>query len=391
MDRLRLKPREDRRLRAGHLWVYSNEIDTAATPLSAFAPGDLCRIEDARGKPLGTGYVHPRNLLCARLLTGRADAAIDVDWFLRRLRPALALRRRIYREPYYRLVHGEGDGLPGLVVDRYGELLVVQIATAGMERLKPLLIEALQTLLDPAGIWIRNDGGARQAEGLPSYVEAVGEPPAVVELIESGVRFAASLESGQKTGWFFDQRDNRDRCLRYMPGQRVLDVFCYAGGWAVRAAAAGARDVAAVDASASALEAARDNARRNGLALETYHGDALALLKRLHAEGRSFDVVVVDPPALIKRRKDLDAGLGHYAALNRAAMQLLDGDGLLVSCSCSFHLSAEQLQRLLLREARGLGRRLQLLEALAQGADHPVHPAIEETRYLKGFVAHLGR
>lgn len=384
-----LKPREERRLRAGHLWIYSNEVDTAKTPLSGFEPGDLCRVEDARGRPLGTAYVQPRNLICARLLSHRADVVIDKRWLLRRLMSALNLRERLYDAPYYRLVHGEGDGLPGLVVDRYGDVLVVQIATAGMEGLKSLIIDALCELLQPRGVWIRNDGAAREAEGLPRYVEAVGAPPASVELLESGVRFSTSLESGQKTGWFYDQRDNRDRCLRYMAGQRVLDVFCYAGGWAVRAAAAGATEVAAIDASAPALAAVAANAAANAVSVECRQGDALEQLKSLQAQGRRFDLVVVDPPALIKRRKDFDAGLGHYAALNRAAMQLLAEDGILIACSCSFHLDAEHLQRVLLRESRGLGRRLQLLDTLEQSADHPVHPAIPETRYLKGFVARL--
>ena len=386
---LRLKPREDRRLRAGHLWVYSNEIDTTATPLSAFAPGDLCRLEDARGKSLGLAYVHPKNLLCARLLSSRSDRPVDTDWFIRRLRSALALRDRLYPEPYYRLVHGEGDGLPGVVVDRYGDVLVVQIGTVGMERFKSEIVDALTAVLQPRGIWLRNDGVAREAEGLPLYVEAAGDPPPEVELLESGVRFGTALDSGQKTGWFYDQRDNRDRFMRYVSGQRVLDVFCYAGGWGVRAAVGGASQVAAIDSSEPALAAVRANAQTNGVVVETMQGDALERLKRLHAEGLEFDVVVVDPPALVKRRKDFDAGFGHYAALNRAAMQLLPADGILVSCSCSFHLDEAQLQRVLLRESRGLGRRLQLLETLAQGADHPVHPAMPETRYLKGFIAHV--
>ena len=389
LPELRLKPREERRLRAGHLWVYSNEVDIARTPLAGVAPGSLCRIVDARGKPLGTGYVNPRTLLCARLLTGNADAAIDADWLARRVQSALALRQRLYGAPYYRLVFGESDGLPGLVVDRYGDVLVAQIGTAGMERLKDAVVEALQAVLSPRGIYLNNTMPVRELEGLPSYAQAVGEVPDPVEIDEGGARFAVSLTAGQKTGWFFDQRDNRDALARYVPGRSVLDVFSYVGGWAVRALKAGAASAAAVDSSAPALEGARGNAALNGVTLETIQGEALETLRALRQQNRRFDVVVVDPPALIKRKKDLEAGLGHYGALNRAALELVGADGILVSCSCSHPLEMDALQRILLRESRATGRRLSILEQRSQSADHPVHPAIPETRYLKAFFCRV--
>jgi 23S rRNA (cytosine1962-C5)-methyltransferase len=385
---LRLKPREERRLRAGHLWVYSNEVDIEQTPLKAFAPGSLCRIEEARGRPLGIGYVNPNTLLCARLLTGKADARIDADWLARCIESALALRARIYPTPHYRLVYGESDGLPGLVVDRYGDWLAVQLTTAGMEQLKPQVLDALHAVLKPRGVWLRNDAGARELEGLPLYTEAVGEVPESVEIIEGGARFNAPIRAGQKTGWFYDQRDNRERLARYLRGAanvRVLDVFSYVGAWAIRAAGFGAAAVTCVDSSGPALEAAGGNAELNGVELEALQGDALDVMKVLRSEGRQFEMVIVDPPALIKRKKDYDTGVEHYAALNRAALNLLTPDGTLVSCSCSHHLEPETLQRYLLREARHVGRRLQILEQGAQGPDHPVHPAIPETRYLKAF------
>lgn len=386
---LRLNPNAERRLRVGHSWVFSNEVDTARTPLKALKPGDLVSVIDARGKPVGTAYVNPNALIAARVLSSRVDAAIDLDWFTRRLRAALALRESVYPTPHYRLVFGESDGLPGLVVDRYGEVCVVQVATAGMDRLQPLVIEALNAVLQPRGILLRNDGGARALEGLPESVEVIGEVPDDVELIESGVRFSAPIRSGQKTGWFYDQHDNRDRLLRYVRGQRVLDVFSYVGAWGVRAMAAGAASASCVDRSQPALDAVAANAALNGVAVETLRGEALDVLKALRGEGRSFDVVVVDPPALIKRKKDHAAGLEHYAALNRAAMQLLEPGGVLVACSCSFHLEPEELQRVLLREARAQNRQLQILEQGGQGPDHPVHPAIPETRYLKAFYCRV--
>ena len=382
---LRLKAHEERRLRAGHLWVYSNEVDIAQTPLKAFAAGALCRIEEARGKPLGVGYVNPNTLLCARVLSGKGDAKIDADWFVRRIESALALRQRIYPTPHYRLLYGESDGVPGLVVDRYGDLLVAQFTTAGMEALKAPVLEALQAALKPRGMILRNDGAMRELEGLPLYEEIIGEVPDGAEVIESDCRFAAPIRSGQKTGWFYDQRDNRDRLARYVRGGRVLDVFSYVGAWSVRAAKAGAASVTCVDSSEPALQQAHGNAERNGIELEALQGEALDVLKLLRSEGRQFEVVIVDPPALIKRKKDFEAGLEHYATLNRAALNLLTPDGVLVSCSCSHHMDGESLQRVLLRESRRLGRRLQILEQGAQGPDHPVHPAIPETRYLKAF------
>lgn len=386
---LKLKTREDRRLRAGHLWVYSNEIDTATTAAKGVAPGTLCKFVDSRDKPLGVGYVNPTALLCGRLLTGKADAVIDTDWFVRRLQSALALREKLYPTPHYRLVFGDSDGLPGLVVDRYGDVLVVQLTTAGMENLKAIVLEALQRLLKPRGILLRNDTSARELEGLSLYEEVIGDVPETVDLFESGVPFKAPVRGGQKTGWFYDQHANRDRLAPYVKGARVLDVFSYVGGWAVRAAKFGASEVTCVDSSKFALEAAAANARLNGIALETRQGDALDVLKTLRGEGRQFDVVVVDPPALIKRKRDTDAGTEHYAALNRQAMQLLAPDGILISCSCSFHMEAAELQRILLRESRTVGRRLQILEQGGQSPDHPVHPAIVETRYLKAFYCRL--
>lgn len=386
---LRLNPNAERRLRVGHSWVFSNEVDTAKTPLKSFKAGDLANVVDSRGKPVGTAYVNPNSLIAARVLSSRADAAIDLDWLTRRLVSALALREAIYPTPHYRLVYGESDGLPGLVVDRFGDVCVVQSNTAGMDRLQPLVIQALQGLLSPRGILLRNDGGSRSLEGLAESVEAVGEVPDVVDLVESGVRFQAPIRNGQKTGWFFDQHDNRDRFTRYVGGKRVLDVFSYAGAWAVRALAAGATSAACIDSSQPALDAVSANAALNKFEVEALRGDALDRLKALRAEGRTFDVLVVDPPALIKRKKDHDSGVEHYAALNRAAMQLLAPGGVLVSCSCSFHLEDSELQRVLLREARGQNRQLQILEQGGQGPDHPVHPAIVETRYLKAFFCRV--
>ena len=386
---LRLKPHEERRLRAGHLWVYSNEIDIVKTPLGALAAGTLCRLVDSRSKALGLAYVNPHTLLSARLLTSNASAVIDAAWFERRIRSALTLRERLYDKPFYRLVYGESDGLPGLVIDRYGAVCVVQIATAGMEQLKAPMLEGLKLALKPAGILLRNDVGMRETEGLESYVEEIGEVPDTVEIDEAGVRIEVPVKTGQKTGWFYDQRSNRDQLAKYVAGKTVLDVFSYLGGWSLRALAAGAKSAVALDSSASALEGAARNAALNGMTLETIQAKALDTLREMRVHQRKFDVVIVDPPALIKRKKDLEPGSAHYGALNKTAIDVLAPEGILISCSCSHHMEADALQRILLRESRTAGRRLQILAQGGQGPDHPVHPAIPETRYLKAYFCRV--
>jgi len=384
---LRLKKNQDRRLRAGHLWIYSNEVDNDATPLKGFRPGEIAAVENAQGRWQGLAYVNPNSLICARLVTRQRDLAFDQGLIVHRLKVALALRERFFTAPYYRLVFGEGDALPGLIVDRYGDYLVVQITTAGMERQKDAVVDALVKVLRPAGILWRNDGGSRDLEGLDRYVEtAHGEIPTDCPVDEGGCRFEVSLNEGQKTGWFFDQATNRDAFVPLVSGRRVLDVCSYVGAWSVRAGHAGAREVVAVDGSAAAVERVTDNARRNGVGdrVSTVCGDAFDVLRDLRAARERFDVVVLDPPAFVKRRKDMKQGLLAYRRLNEAALGLLEQrEGMLVTGSCSFHLSAETLLATVQRAARNSDRGLQLLRVGGQGPDHPLHPAIPETGYLK--------
>ena len=386
---LRLKRNEDRRLHSGHLWVFSNEVDTQQTPLTRFEPGALVRVLAHNDRALGLAYVNPQSLIAARLLN--TWTLPDAGWFAGRLRQALRLRERLHAHPYYRLVYGESDGLPGLVIERYGATCVVQIATAGMERLKDAIVAAIVDVLHPEAVLLKNDSGARELEGLPQYVEcvigAVGERSRVVE---DGLIFQAPLLEGQKTGWFFDQAANRRALAGYVgPGARVLDVFSYVGAWGVRAAQCGASEVLCVDSSAPALELAVENAGANGLKIQTRRGDAFHVLEELIAEKASFDVVIVDPPAFAKRRKDLPKAQAAYRRLNQLAMQLVSHDGNLVSCSCSYHLSADDLQEAIARAARGAQRHVQILAQGGQAPDHPVHPAIAETRYLKAFFCRV--
>ncbi|BCO32797.1 SAM-dependent methyltransferase [Thiohalobacter sp. COW1] len=388
---LRLKKREERRLRAGHLWIYSNEVDTRATPLTGFAPGQPVRIEAHNGRPLGSGYVNPHSLICARLISRDPDQVLDKSLLVHRLKVALSLRQRLFDQPCYRLCYGEADGLPGLVVDRYGDVLAVQLTTAGMEAMKAAVIVALEQVLQPRGILLRNDVEVRRLEGLETYVETLGEVPEPVALSENGARFEVSLQTGQKTGWFFDQADNRVRLRRYARDARVLDVFSYVGAWGVQAALAGAAAVTCVDSSGEALARAGHNAGLNGVGdkMQTCQGDAFEVLKALREADERFDLVILDPPAFIKRRKDIEAGTEAYQRLNQLAIRLLGRDGFLITASCSHHMQPEAFRRTVHRAARHVDRRLQILEWGQQAADHPRHPAIVETDYLKAMYCRV--
>jgi len=389
---LRLKANADRRLRAGHLWVYSNEVDTAATPLSGFAAGDQAILEAAGGKPLGIVGVSPNNLICARLLSRDLKHSLDKSLLVHRIQVALSLRERLFDQPCYRLIYGDSDLLPGLVVDRFHDHLVVQLASATMERNKDAVLEALVQVLKPRGVLWKNDSSARDAEGLERYVDtAFGVVPEWVELEENGVKFEAPVLQGQKTGWFYDHRMNRARLAPYVKGKRVLDLFSYIGGWGVQAAAFGASEVFCVDASAFALDGVERNAALNGVAekMTCVEGDAFEAMRELKNAEERFDVVITDPPAFIKRKKDIKNGEAAYRRLNETAMRLLNKDGILVSASCSMHLEEDNLQNILLGSARHLDRNIQLLERGSQGPDHPVHPAIPETRYIKSMTCRI--
>jgi len=388
---LRLKKGEDRRLRAGHSWVFSNEVDTAATPLAAFTPDLVARVVSDRDAFLGHAYVNPHALICARLLSREEQRAPDAGLLAERIARAQRLRERLYPTPHYRLVFGESDELPGLVVDRYGDVVVGQIATAGMEARKGAIEAAIRDVVAPRTLVWKNDTGARDLERLPKETTvAFGELPQDLELVENGIAFSAPFAHGQKTGWFYDQAANRARLRELLPREaRVLDVCSYAGAWAVGALQAGARSAACVDASAGALQAAVRNAARHGQVVETLQGDAFEVLESLAAAGRRFDAIVLDPPAFAKRRKDLPKAQAGYRKLNQLALRLLDDEGLLVSCSCSWHLAEADLLAAIQAAARHASRFVQVIAVGGQAPDHPLHPAIPETRYLKAFYCRV--
>lgn len=383
-----LKKNCDTRLRFGHCWVYSNEVDTQKTSLQQLTPGQPVDILTDQGKWLGSGYANPHSLICARLVSRDVRHPLSGSLLVHRINIALALRERLYSKPFYRLIYGESDGLPGLVADRFGDVVVVQINTAGMELFKDEVVAAIEKVIHPVCVILRNDAAIRESEGLDRYVEtALGIMPEELTIEENGVSFRVAAIDSQKTGWFFDQAYNRHRMLKYVPGKRVLDVCSYVGAWGVQAATAGASDVFCVDSSSEALDRVESNANSNGVTekVAALQGDAFDALRELRSDQQRFDVVVLDPPAFVKRRKDLVEGTLAYRRLNLAAMQLLSKDGVLITSSCSHHMTVQSLLQTVQKAARHVDRSLQVLEQGFQAPDHPIHPAIPETAYLKAF------
>lgn len=392
MKSLKLKKGEERRLLAGHLWIFSNEVDTKTNALKDYEPGEIVTVESSRGDFLGAAYVNPHSLITGRMCTRKRNVPIDIDWIRSNIIKAAKLRDVIYPEPYYRLVHGEGDFLPGLVVDRYNDIMVVQINTAGMEVLRHDIVNVLVELFDAKTVLLRNDSSVRKLEGLDLYTEvAFGEIPDEVQLRENGLSYKVSLELGQKTGWFYDHRENRALLQRVSSGKRVLDVFSYVGGWGLNAVAGGATQVVAVDASRAALDLAEVNAQLNGFenSFSTLCGDAVEVMRSLIDAGEKFDIVVLDPPAFIKRKKDHRAGLQQYELINRLGAALLEDNGLLVSASCSQHLLYKELKNAALKGARKSRRNLQIFSQGGQGPDHPVNGAMPESDYLKAIFSRV--
>jgi 23S rRNA (cytosine1962-C5)-methyltransferase len=394
MRTLTLRKNEDRRLSAGHLWIFSNEVDVAKTPLTGFSPGECARVESSQGRPLGSAYVNPGALIAGRVYCQDATRPLDAELLRARLGAALALREDLFAAPYYRLAFGEADRLPGLVVDRFGDVLAVQIGTAGMERVRADIVDVLTELVAPRGILLKNDLPGRELEGLPRVVElAAGEAPDEAETLENGCRFVFPLAGGQKTGWFYDMRETRALAASLSAGRAVLDVFSYAGGLGIACAHAGATRAVCLDASGVALSYAAKSAALSGVAerVETHEAEAFSGLKDLRAKDQRFGLVSVDPPAFVKRRKDLEKGLAAYRTANRLALELVEDGGFLVACSCSQHVGRDDLRKVLAGAARDAGVRLTIVRQCHQAADHPIHPAMPETEYLKGFLCRVSR
>ena len=387
---LYLRKGADRRLRGGHLWVYSNEVDSKKTPLGQFQSGDMVCVRAADGVVLGSAYMEPQSLICGRVYALRERRELDQNLLGFLIGRALGNREAAFDKPFYRLVYGDSDYLPGLIVDRFGDYLVVQLNNAGIERYESAIFSVLIDLLKPAGILLRADSRGRKELGLSDRKEVVfGDVPQQLELEENGVRFMAPVWDGQKTGWFYDHRMSRARLAAHVSGKDVLDVYSYIGGWGIQAAAFGASSVCALDSSGPALEGVMDNARLNDLegVVSTLQGSAAEAMAAMQAGGKNFDVVILDPPAFVQRRKDLKKGIAAYRRINELGLRLLRPGGVLVSGSCSMHLSRADLMSAMQGAANRAGARLQIIEQGAQGPDHPIHPAIPETEYLKAIFA----
>lgn len=388
---VRLLPGRHKRVRAGHPWVYSNEIamDRAAKGLPA---GELVRLETGHGETLGLAIFNPRPLISARLVSRDANKRIDAGFFADRLAAAAALRERIYPGGFYRLIHAEADGLPGLIVDRFGDVMVAQANAAGVDRLWPEIEQALRGTTSPRAIVRRDDSAARALEGLTQTVMVSwGAIDGPVELIENGVRFLADVLAGQKTGWFYDQRENRAAVARLASGARVLDLYAYGGGFAVAAALGGASEVIAVDRSAPALALAEKSAAMNGVSARCrfVRAEAFAEMERLAADGARFDVVIADPPAFVKSKKDLAAGVRGYRKMTRLAAALVAPSGFLFVASCSHNVEPAIFAEQVARGVHDADREGRILRTSGAAADHPVHPALPESAYLKALLLQL--
>lgn len=384
-----LKKGEDRRIRTGHPWIYSNEIDTSATPLKNFSPGEEVIVLNHHQTALGRAYINPHSLIAARLFTRDTNQCLNIDFIKQRLLTALSLRTRLFSKPFYRLVFGESDGLPGLVIDRFQHDYVIQTNTAGMEQKQSDLLTALlASIPEISSILLRNDSPIRKHEKLENYIKALyGRPPEIIQLEENGISFSAPIFQGQKTGWFYDQRFNRARLKDYVNQQEVLDVFSYLGGFGIHAACFGATKVDCLDSSPIACDLITRNARQNHVEkkIRVIGDDAFDAMKRLLASNIQYGVVIVDPPAFVKKQADRKEGLIAYQRLNELAIKLLAKDGILISCSCSMHISLIDFIHVLQRVAYRTQTEIQILERGHQGPDHPIHLVIPETDYLKAL------
>jgi 23S rRNA (cytosine1962-C5)-methyltransferase len=396
---IRLLPGRDRRVKAGHPWAFSNEV--AMSPAArALPPGSVVRLEGDDGVRHGAWHFNPHSLIAARRLDASPDADCDAAWFRARLAEALALRDRLFDAPHYRLVHAEADGLPGLVIDRYGDVLALQANTAGMEAATPMILDALAGLIAPRGVVARNDSAVRGLEGLPEEVRLLAGDAAGAVIEEGGLRFPVDLLGGQKTGWFFDQREHRARVARLAKGATVLDAFCHTGGFGIGCAVAGATAVTLLDRSEHALATAREAAALNGVdaRVTTLRAEAMEALERMAGEGRRFGIVVVDPPAFAKQRKDQPAALRAYGKLARLASGLVERGGFMFIASCSHHVAPGEFADAVAwgvhrasRQGRSgeSARDARILHMGGAGPDHPLHPMLPESQYLKGMLLHL--
>jgi len=383
MKIVRLKKKEERRILRGHPWVFSNELQAVPT---GCVPGELVEVLDFSGAFVGRGYINPRTLIAVRLLTRKREE-IDRDFFRGRIARARSLRTLLGFGDSFRAVFGEGDGLPGLIVDKYADTLVVQSTTAGIEAQLELILAALIDEYEPRAIVLRNDTSSRELEGLTQETRIVrGAIDSPVTIEESGIKYVVDVLEGQKTGFFFDQRENRRTLEGLVQGRRTLDCFCYVGAWSLSAARYGASEVIGVDSSQKAVDMAARNAALNSLQARFVKADAFEELRRLEKERERFGCIILDPPAFVKNRAKVREALKGYKEINLRAMKLLEPGGVLVTCSCSHHIDEDLFSEMLIDAASTANRQARLLEMRSQARDHPILLAARETQYLKCAV-----
>jgi 23S rRNA (cytosine1962-C5)-methyltransferase len=378
-------PKGRARAHSGSPWIFSNEIrmDEAAKTIT---PGAVVNVRGEDGRAFGTGYFNPKSLIAVRLWSDDCDVVIDRDFFAVRLKRALALRSAIYGKPFYRLVHAEGDGLPGLVIDRFDDTLAVQVGTAGMERQTEALLQALDIVLKPKTVILRNDAPMRTLEGLDGYVKTAKGEGQRIAVEENGARYFADLAEGQKTGWYYDQRDNRAFIAALAKSKTALDAYSYTGGFGILAAKAGAKEVVCLDSSAPALAIAEESARANNVKIQAVKADVFEELERLKTAGETFDIVLADPPPFVKSKKDLEPGAKAYRKLARLAADVTAPGGVMMIASCSHNIPPERFAQECAQGLVRAGRRAAMIRQAGAGPDHPVHPLLPESAYLKAIV-----
>ncbi|PWC77804.1 class I SAM-dependent rRNA methyltransferase [Azospirillum sp. TSH64] len=388
---IHLQSGRQRRVMQGHPWVYSNEVQMDTTA-KAVPPGSPVRLLDPGGTPLGIYTFNPHTLIAARLLSNDPATVVDQAFIADRLRRAVELRDRLFSRPFYRVVHAEADGLPGLIVDRFDDVVTVQANSVFMDRRIDEILAAIDEVMAPRAVILRNDGSQRALEGLAEETRlAKGEIDGSIRLEENGATFFANPLDGQKTGWFYDQRDNRAFIASLAKGGRAIDFYSYNGGFGIQCAVAGATQAIAVDRSALALENATRAAAANGVAdrFEARKADAFQEMERLGTAGETFQVVVADPPAFVKSKKDLAAGSRAYRKMARLAAKITAPGGYLLCGSCSHNVDPPTFAELVARGLHDAGRTGRILRSAGAGPDHPVHPHLPESAYLKALVLQL--
>ena len=384
MATVTLRKTRETRVRGGHPWIYASEIEKVE---GAFENGDIVDVADFRGKFIGRGFYNPQSQISLRILT-RNDEPCDRAFFARRIRDAWDYRKLLCDPMSCRLIYSESDFLPGLVVDKFADVLVLQSLSLGIERIKDMLCDLLMEIVQPEGIWERSDVPVRRLEGLEQTTGLLrGEVPDEVDMVENGIHFLVDVKHGQKTGFFLDQKQNRAALKPLCKGARVLDCFCHNGSFALHAAKYGAASVLGVDISEEALVVARENARINGFDNVTFEAhNCFDLLRELTDNGAQYDLVILDPPAFTKNKAAVQSAIRGYKEINLRGLKLTRPGGFLVTCSCSQHVLPEMFQDVICQAARDAKKRIRLVEYRTQGYDHPILPQSVETKYLKTMI-----